>query len=286
VEARVDGEWVSMSPTDGFFGARPNDLLLLRRASLEIVEATGATAVPHRVHALRERLRPEELAAMMVPPNRALTDVSLYRLPVSTQEALRALLLLPLGALVVAFARNVIGVPTFGTFMPVLIAFTLRETSLLIGLGMVVGVIALGIGGRIVLDRLHLLLVPRLSILMCLVVLAVTSLALFGRGLDVTDLFSGVFFPIVILTMLVERFSITLAEEGLQQALLRAGWSVVVAIAVYPIFRSTFAENLMFGYPELLFVIMGLLVLIGSYTGYRMADLIRFRAFAHDPEDL
>ncbi|MBM4266569.1 MAG: hypothetical protein FJ144_08170 [Deltaproteobacteria bacterium] len=285
VEARVDGEWVSMSPTDGFFGARPKDLLVLRRGSLEMVEATGASAVAHRVNALRERLRPEELAAMMVPPNRTLAEISLYRLPVGTQAALRALLLLPLGALVVAFARNVLGIPTFGTFMPILIAFTLRETSLTIGLAMVVGVLALGVAGRVLLDRLHLLLVPRLSILLCIVVLAVTTLALFGREVDSTDLFAGVLFPIVILTMLVERFSITLAEEGLREALIRAGWSVLVAVGVYPIFRSPLAEHLMFGYPELLFVIMGLLVLIGAYTGYRLADLLRFRSFAQENED-
>jgi len=35
----------------------------------------------------------------------------------------------------------------------------------------------------------------------------------------------GVLFPIVILAMLVERFSVTLAEEGLRPALARAGWS-------------------------------------------------------------
>lgn len=285
VEARVDGEWVSMSPSEGFFGPRPKHLLVLRRGSLEIVEATGASAVAHRVNALRERLRPEELAAMMVPPNQTLGEISLYRLPVATQAALRALLLLPLGALVVAFARNVLGIPTFGTFMPVLIAFTLRETSLTVGLAMVVGVLALGVAGRVLLDRLHLLLVPRLSILLCIVVLAVTILALFGREADSTDLFAGVLFPIVILTMLVERFSIVLAEEGLREALLRAAWSVLVAVGVYPLFRSPLAEHLMFGYPELLFVIMGLLVLIGAYTGYRLADLVRFRSFAHEPEE-
>ena len=61
---------------------------------------------------------------------------------------------------------------------------------------------------------------------------------------------------------------------------MRAGWSVVVAVAVYPIFRSEIAEHLMFGFPELVIVVMGLLVWIGGYTGYRLSDLFRFRAFA------
>jgi hypothetical protein len=47
---------------------------------------------------------------------------------------LRLLLALPLGALVVAVFRNLIGVPTFGTFMPVLIAFALRNVPIYVGL--------------------------------------------------------------------------------------------------------------------------------------------------------
>ena len=122
--------------------------------------------------------------------------------------------------------------------------------SLGVGLLMVGTVIVVGILGRLVLERLRLLLVPRLSILLCLVVLVITGLALAGEGLGRVELGGGVLFPIVILTMLVERFSVTLAEEGLRPALARAAWSTAVAVVVYPIFRSSFAEHLMFGFPE------------------------------------
>jgi hypothetical protein len=286
VEAYAEGRWISMSPSDGFFGARPSDVIVLRRGSLELVEATGVDAITHRFHAIPERLRPEELASMMTPANDVLQRVSLYRLPVTTQAALRALLLLPVGGLAVSVFRNLVGLQTFGTFMPILIAYTLRETSLGLGLAMVFSVLVIGILGRVLLDRLHLLMVPRLSILLCVVVLVVVLLALWGRDLDQADLFSGVLFPIVILTMLIERFSITLAEAGMREALVKAGWSVLIAVAVYPLFRSTFVEHLMFGFPELLLVIMGLLVWTGAYTGYRVADLIRFRSFAREPEEV
>lgn len=285
VEAFVDDQWIAMSPAEGFFGARPPGLLVLRRGSLELVDATGVDAIAHRVHAIAERLRPEELASMMTPGNATLQRFSLYRLPVSTQAALRALLLLPIGGLAVSLFRNIVGLQTFGTFMPILIAYTLRETSLGLGLVMVFGVLAIGVVTRVLLDRLHLLLVPRLSILLCIVVLVVVLLALWGRTLDQSDLFSGVLFPIVILTMLVERFSISLAEEGMRGASIKAGWSILIAVAVYPLFRSVFIEHLMFGFPELLFVIMGLLVWTGAYTGYRLSDLVRFRSFAQETDD-
>jgi len=38
-------------------------------------------------------------------------------------------------------------------------------------------------------------------------------------------------------------------------------------------------------FPELLVVILGLLILVGRYTGYRLTELIRFRAFESPPSD-
>jgi transglutaminase-like putative cysteine protease len=279
-EAWAGGGWVPLSPRGAFFAARPANLVVLRSGSLAGVESTGTEALTYRYHALREHLGADELAALMVPPSRFFAAISLYQLPVATQSALRALLVIPLGALVLALFRNVIGIQTFGTFMPVLVAFALRQTQLAVGLGMVIGVILVGVLGRVVLDRLRLLLVPRLSILLCVVVLGVTGFALIGRGLENRDFYSGVLFPIVILTMLCERFSISVEEEGMRIALVRAAWSLLVTGAVYPIMRDPRAEHLMFSFPELALTVMGLLVWIGGYTGYRVMDLVRFRSFA------
>jgi hypothetical protein len=84
--------------------------------------------------------------------------------------------------------------------------------------------------------------------------------------------------------MFVERFTLVMAEEGLRQALGRAAWTTAVATAVYPIFHSTLAEHLMFGFPELVFVVIGVLVWMGGYTGYRLLEFWRFRSVIRGPE--
>ena len=112
-----------------------------------------------------------------------------------------------------------IGVPTYGTFMPLLVAFALRGYPLAPGLALVAFVLAIGVGTRLALERLRLLMVPRLSIMLCVVVLCVAGFSLVGDALGARDFFAGVLFPIVILTMLVERFTIAIAEEGLRPAL-------------------------------------------------------------------
>jgi uncharacterized protein with transglutaminase domain len=181
--------------------------------------------------------------------------------------------------------RNLIGVRTFGTFMPLLISLALRELPLWLGLGLVGSVIALGVVSRLLLERLQLLLVPRLGVLLCIVVLAITTQSLLGRTYEVKDLFASVLFPVVIMTMLIERFSITTAEEGMPAAVRRLTLSTLAAICVYPIFRITTLEHLMFGFPELVISVMGVLVWIGGYTGYRASELWRFRGLVNSRED-
>lgn len=279
-QAWIGDRWVPLSPVEGLFGVRPADRVALSFDGREAIESSGVQAVGRRYHAIREDLRPDELAALMVPRSEMFGALSLYRLPLSTQAALRALLVLPIGALIVALFRNFIGIPTFGTFMPILLAFALRDYSLLSGLALVGVVLSVGVVGRLALGGLHLLLVPRLAILLCMVVLLVTGSAVVARGFVVRDLYAGVLFPLVILTMLIERFTVALAEEGWRPTLERVFWSIVVAGTVHPVLRSADLQQLMFGFPELVLGVMGALVLLGGYTGYRVMDLIRFRAFA------
>jgi hypothetical protein len=78
--------------------------------------------------------------------------------------------------------------------------------------------------------------------------------------------------------MFVERFSLKMAEEGPRSALSSAGTTVLAAVLMYPVYRSDLAAHLMFGFPELVFTIMGLLTFIGGYTGYRLTDIRRFRS--------
>ncbi len=284
-ESWVGGRWLPLSPTLGFFGARPPDLLSLKVGSGILVDETGLDALSTRYRVLRESLDAKEVASFMVPSNPLLAAVSLYRLPVGSQAALRILLILPLGALIISIFRNLVGLRTFGTFMPLLIALALRELSLSLGLSLVGSVIALGIVSRLFLDRLQLLLVPRLGVLLCVVVLAITAQSLLGFSYEVKDLFASVLFPVVILTMLIERFSITQAEEGPGAAVQRLASSTLIAMCIYPVFRIETLDHLMFGFPELAVSIMGLLVVIGGYTGYRLAELWRFRSFTRAQEE-
>src|SRR5262249_57450934 len=87
------------------------------------------------------------------------------------QHLVTFLLLLPLAALIVSIFRTVIGVPTFGTFAPALLGLAfLNLQALPWGLAIFALTVIAGWAMRRLIARFHLLLVPRMSVLLTLIV--------------------------------------------------------------------------------------------------------------------
>ena len=107
-----------------------------------------------------------------------LLKFSLLSLPIHSQQVYRILLMVPLGGFLLVILRNIIGISTFGTFMPVLIALAFRETQLLWGIVFFSALVALGLIIRFYLDRLKLLLVPRLAAVLIVVVILMALMSI------------------------------------------------------------------------------------------------------------
>ena len=188
----------------------------------------------------------------------------------------RMLLLLPLGAMVVAFMRIVIGIRTSGTFMPVLIAVAFLQTSLLPGLVTFISVVTIGLLLRGYLSSLNLLLVSRISTLIILVIFMSTAISIVGYQMGFNTGMTVTFFPMVIIAWTIERMSILWEEEGAREVLVQGSGSLFVAICAYLVMSLPLAGHLTFNFPELHLVILGLILLMGQYTGYKLSELRRF----------
>ncbi len=213
---------------------------------------------------------------------RFLDKWSLFRLPTDFQGTFRILLLVPVGALLICLLRNVVGFPTFGIFMPVLMALAFRNMGLGYGLAIFFGVVLIGYGVRKGIDRLHLLLVPRMSVLLTLVISCFTALALLGHRLGLREFMAVGLLPFVILAMTIERFFIVIEESGVKEALITAMGSMAVALITYEIVSWEPLQLTFFVYPELMAAVGAFQILLGRYTGYRLSEFIRFRPFRKD----
>jgi hypothetical protein len=106
-----------------------------------------------------EDLRPAENTGS--GHTRILSALDLTRTPAQTQSALSFLLLMPVGLLITALARSLIGMRTIGTFTPTLLALSQARSDWRIGV--VIFAVTFGLGSlcRMVLAKLRLSTVPR-----------------------------------------------------------------------------------------------------------------------------
>jgi uncharacterized protein with transglutaminase domain len=204
---------------------------------------------------------------------KSLITFSLFSLPVDTQQVYKIILTVPFGVFFLTIMRNVIGLRTFGTFMPVLIAIAFRETQLVWGLFLLSLVITVAFLVRSYLGTLRMLVVPRLSSILIIVILAMASVSVLSNQIGLERGLS----PMVILTMTVERMSIILDERGPGEMLRQCLDSILVAIVVYFIMVNPYAEHMAIVYPEVLIALLAFNLLLGRYSGFRLLDLVRFR---------
>jgi hypothetical protein len=206
-----------------------------------------------------------------------LLKFSLFNLPLYTQSVYRVLLLIPVGVFVLVLLRNVVGMAMFGTFMPVLIALAFRETQLLWGLVFFSLLVGLGLAIRFYLEHLKLLLVPRLAVVLIAVIILMVLVSIFTHQMGIERGLSVALFPMVIMTMTIERMSIVWEERGAAVALKQGFGSLAAAALAYLVMHDRYVQHLFFVFPELLLVLCAATLLLGRYSGFRLLELWRFK---------
>jgi hypothetical protein len=277
-------QWVPYDPENGYARDLPPTYVPLRLDDSQVVTAFDSVSFRAKFSAHRMN---HSVRAHASQENRLLDIVDLTRLAPSMQRTLGLILLLPLGALVTSIFRNLIGIQTFGTFTPSLLALSFVRADWRTGVVVLTVVMGIGLAGRVVVNRLKLLMVPRLSVVLTLVVLsltiAISALDYFG----LTPAAAVVLLPMVILTMIIERFHISAEEDGLSYSLTLLAGTLVVGFCCFTVLRVDVLARLALRFPEGQFFILAALILIGRYAGYRLTELWRFRDIgqAHHPED-
>jgi hypothetical protein len=280
IEAWDGKQWVSISVEKG--EVLPDSVLLLPLTTegVETIKVVKGQLSDVRWTLSRQKADKWGFhSGHIIRSGRFIDRWSLFHLPSEYQATFRILILVPLGALMICVLRNIIGFPTFGIFMPVLMALSFRSTGLMYGIGIFVGVILFGYAVRRNMDRLRLLLVPRMSVLLTLVIACFVVLALVGNKLGIREFMAVGLLPFVILTMTIERFFVLVEESGSLEALKTAAGSAAVALLTYQIISWEPLQLTFFVYPELLAAVAAVQILLGRYTGYRLSELVRFRMF-------
>lgn len=278
IEVRVGEEWVPIDALNHHLFEIPANYLVLYHDDETLFRRTSNVHFKYSW----------EISSVLVPREgnggdatwkryRFLQLWSLFQEAGISMDVLRVLLMIPFGALITVLFRNMVGITTFGTFLPVLIATAYRDTGLIWGHVSFMLIILSGAALRPVFNKLRLLHTPRLTIILVIVVIEMLLLTLVGiyskqGGLTHTSLF-----PIAIMAITIERFSVTVEEKGFKSTFWVFVNTLLVVSFCYLGMLSVFLQTLVLAFPEVMLFVIAAAVYLGGWTGLRVMELWRFR---------
>jgi len=275
VEVWVAGRWIPFCPLNNYFAEKPMRYLVLYYGEVPLIKHTRDINFHYNFTANPILAAPANTAGL----TGLLNLWGLFEQVHIPIELLKVILLFPIGALVVTFSRNILGVLTFGVFAPALLAVAFQGTGLVWGVALFVLILAVGSFVRLFLERFQLLQTPRLGIM-----LTVTSLTMLGisilsvvKGFTLSSRVS--LFPLVIISMTIERFSVMTEEEGAATAIKVCIMTILVACFSYGVMNLEVLESMVLAFPETQLLVLALFFIIGRWPGLRLLEYVRFRDF-------
>lgn len=278
-----NSEYKIFDPSNGSTGLTKNQLIWNDNGN-SLLDITGGrnarisfTTLNSSVSAVAAGVKKANLD---VAAGEELIPFSLSALPADEQSLFKNLLLLPIGVVIVVFLRVIVGIKTSGTFMPVLIAMSFLQTSLVFGLVGFIAIVGVGLIVRSWLSHLNLLLVARISAVIITVIGLIGTISFVSYKVGITEGVKVTFFPMIILSWTIERMSILWEEEGYKEVLKQGGGSLFVAVCAYLSMSSFFVQHFTFNFLGLQLVLLALVLIMGNYTGFRLSELKRFKPLA------
>lgn len=277
-----DGQNYKIFDTRSGKQVRPKSFLLWEYHSLPLIDLMGGANTTVNFSMIKQEVPMGESRKTSMERDSSLLDFSIHSLPLEEQSLFKGILLIPVGVLVVVFLRIFIGLRTSGTFMPVLIAMSFIQTSLITGVVGFILIVGTGLIIRSYLSKLNLLLVARIAAVIIFVIILIACFSVVAYQMGLSEGLKITFFPMVILSWTIERMSILWEEEGPQEVVVQAGGSLIVALVTYMLLTNDVVRHLTFNFLGLQLVLMAVVLMVGSYTGYRLLEFRRFHPFCKD----
>ena len=280
-EISINDTWVPFDPENDHYARIPASYLKVSDGR-HPMKGAHANVPFHEEIEVRQKttINPELLSELPNQPFNAFSAWVAFEQAGIPLDILKVILLLPLGALIVALFRNVIGLTTFGIFLPALIAIASKETG--IGWGILVFLLVISIVGLLhyPLEKSGLLSVPKMAVLLVSVVIVFIVISVAGVNIGMTSLAYVSLFPIVVVTISAERFAQTVIQDGYATAAKLTLQTIMVATATYLVMSSSTVESIFLTFPELFLVIIAVNLLLGKWIGLRLMEIMRFKRLA------
>jgi alpha-L-glutamate ligase-like protein len=287
VEVNIDNQWVPFDPTEKYFASLPANYLETHVGDVQPVEHSAGIGFSLTQTVVSELAAPAIHPLLMdeinAPKINLATVLDSLQIP---KTMIGISLLLPLSALLISFLRNVIGVKSFGVFMPMLIGAACSLVGLGAGLLGFVLVVAVAFLAHLALAPLKLLKIPRLAAVLTMVTLASFSmLSLLNQAVGMSFGMLALF-PLVIISFVADKLH-DLADDSEWRELVTTALGTMLSILLcYLVLQSELLQGAFALNPEFFLLVIAAQINLGRWTGIRLSEMFRFSGLISESQNL
>lgn len=288
LEVYIEGQWVPFGPTNGHFATLPQHYLELYRGDQNLFRHSSDINFDYLFSSSKKLVAPavylhqrnsqdgqsdnSDSAPQSVDITGILLSMGLKPITIGL------FLLFPICTLLITIFRNVVGVKTFGIFLPMLIAAACIFVGLFKGIIGFIVILMVSFLAHHSLKHLRLLKVPRLAAIITInTMVFVAGLMVLGVG---SRLEFGMLslFPVIIISFAAERIH-NISEDGDWLELAKRSTGTIVSIVgCYLLLNSFVLQGVFSFYPETFLLVLAAQIYLGQWTGIKLSELIRFKS--------
>ena len=189
------------------------------------------------------------------------------------------ILLLPFLATLVVFFRQIIGLPTLEMLVPIALAITLIATGLTAGAILLITILLASFVARLILKKIRIMQLPKMALSMLLVAIFVFMSLTVSASLGILTVRQLSFFPVLLLILLSDKIVALQLARGSKPAIIITFFTLMLGAAGYVILSVGIIRNYLLLYPEIIFILIPINLLLGRYFGLRLTEYHRFAPF-------
>lgn len=186
------------------------------------------------------------------------------------------ILLLPFLATLAVFVRHIIGLPSLEMLVPIALSITLVSTGISAGAVLLITILLASTIARLMLKRIRIMQLPKMAlsifVVSIFVFISLTVSATVGM-LTVTQLS---IFPVLLLILLGEKIVSLQLSRSAGETFQIATVTILMGILGFAILSSEVIRRFILLYPEIIFLLIPLNILMGRYFGLRLTEVYRF----------
>lgn len=186
------------------------------------------------------------------------------------------ILLLPFLATLAVFVRHIIGLPSLEMIVPIALSITLVSTGISAGAVLLITILLASTIARLMLKKIRIMQLPKMALSIFVVSLFVFISLTVSASVGMLTVTQLSIFPVLLLILLGEKIVSLQLSRSAGETFQIATVTILMGLLGFAILQSEMIRRFVLLYPEVIYILIPLNILMGRYFGLRLTEVYRF----------